>query len=163
MHNYLIPSLLLLASLIALYRKESTYDILLLGAKDGLQLLVSIVPALVLLLTAVSALRASGAVEALSALLSPIFPFCWHPAGNGAAGVDTPHQRQRRPGRRCGFDGPIRRGFPNRQDRGRDAGLYRDDLLYRQCLFQCRRNPQDPLYCPRGAAGRFDGLYYGES
>ena len=75
MHNYLIPSLLLLASLIALYRKESTYDILLLGAKDGLQLLVSIVPALVLLLTAVSALRASGAVEALSALLSPIFRF----------------------------------------------------------------------------------------
>lgn len=75
MHNYLIPSLLLLASLIALYRKESTYDILLLGAKDGLQLLVSIVPALVLLLTAVSALRASGAVEALSTLLSPIFCF----------------------------------------------------------------------------------------
>lgn len=75
MHNYLIPSLLLLASLIALYRKESTYDILLLGAKDGLQLLLSIIPALILLLTAVSALRASGAVEALSTLLSPIFRF----------------------------------------------------------------------------------------
>lgn len=75
MHNYLIPGLLLLASLIALYRKENTYDILLLGAKDGLRLLISIVPALILLLTAVSALRASGAVEALSALLSPIFRF----------------------------------------------------------------------------------------
>jgi len=74
-HNYLIPGLLLLVSLIALYRRENAYDILLLGVKDGLQLLLSIIPALILLLTAVSALRASGAVEALSALLSPIFRF----------------------------------------------------------------------------------------
>ncbi|MBE6948172.1 MAG: spore maturation protein [Ruminococcaceae bacterium] len=45
------------------------------GAKDGLKLLASIVPALILLLTAVSMLRASGAVELLSRYLSPVFSF----------------------------------------------------------------------------------------
>jgi spore maturation protein B len=40
-----------------------------------LKLLTSIVPALILLLTAVSMLRASGAVEVISAFLSPAFSF----------------------------------------------------------------------------------------
>ena len=75
MLDYLVPLLLALVSLLALRRKENAYDILLSGAADGLQLLKSIVPALVLLLTAVSMLRASGAIETLSAFLSPVFRF----------------------------------------------------------------------------------------
>ena len=43
------------------------------GAADGFKLLVSLIPTLILLLTAVTMLRASGAVEALSALISPVF------------------------------------------------------------------------------------------
>ena len=73
MMDYLVPILLLTAALTALRKKENVYDILLQGSSDGLKLLVSILPALILLLTAVHMLKASGAVEMLSALLSPLF------------------------------------------------------------------------------------------
>ena len=75
MLDYLIPLLLAGVSLMALRRKENAYDILLSGTAEGLRLLTSIVPALILLLTAVSMLRASGAVETISAFLSPVFSF----------------------------------------------------------------------------------------
>ena len=48
---------------------------MLLGAQEGLKLLVSLVPTLVLLLTAVGMLRASGVIDYISSLLSPVFTF----------------------------------------------------------------------------------------
>jgi spore maturation protein B len=66
---------MLIASLLALRRQEDTYSLLLSGAADGLKLLVSIVPALILLLTAVTMLRASGAIEIISAVFAPVFRF----------------------------------------------------------------------------------------
>ena len=75
MADYIVPILLLSASLLALRRRENGYDILLAGASDGLKLLVAIVPALILLLTAVTMLRSSGAMEILSTVLSPVFRF----------------------------------------------------------------------------------------
>ncbi|MBQ6997251.1 MAG: spore maturation protein [Oscillospiraceae bacterium] len=75
MLDYIVPLLLLTASVLALRKKENTYDLLLSGAADGLKLLLSITPALIFLLTAVSMLRASGAVELLSAFLAPVFRF----------------------------------------------------------------------------------------
>ena len=75
MIDYVVPILLLLSAVAVLRKKENAYDLMLSGAKDGLKLLVSIVPALILLLTAVSMLRASGAVELLSRYLSPVFSF----------------------------------------------------------------------------------------
>lgn len=73
MTDYVVPSLLLITALIALYKKENTYDVLLDGAADGLKLLKSIIPSLVLLLTAVSMLRASGAMEWIAGALAPVF------------------------------------------------------------------------------------------
>lgn len=73
MTDYVVPMLLLAASLLALRKKENTYNLLLEGGAEGLKLLLSITPALVILLTAVHMLRASGAVELLSAVLSPAF------------------------------------------------------------------------------------------
>ena len=73
MADYLVPLLILAVSLVALYRKESTYDLLLEGGAEGLKLVAQILPALVLLLTAVHMLKASGAIELLSSLLSPAF------------------------------------------------------------------------------------------
>lgn len=75
MTNYVVPLLLLVAAVLALRKKENAYDLMLSGAADGLKLLFSIVPALVLLLTAVTMLRASGAIEWLSAFLAPLFGF----------------------------------------------------------------------------------------
>lgn len=73
MSDYVVPAILLGASLLALYRKENSYDILLSGAAEGMQLLVSIIPALILLLTAVTMLNASGAIEVISSVIAPAF------------------------------------------------------------------------------------------
>ena len=75
MTDYIVPILLLVASLFSLRKQENSYDLLLSGAADGLKLLVTLIPALVLLMTAVSMLRTSGAIEAISNFLAPAFRF----------------------------------------------------------------------------------------
>ena len=75
MTDYVVPLLLLSACALALRKGEDAYALLLQGGAEGLKLLVSIVPALVLLLTAVHMLKASGAVALLSTLLAPVFHF----------------------------------------------------------------------------------------
>ena len=75
MTDYIAALILLTASLLALRKKENTYDLLLQGGAEGLKLLLHITPALVILLTAVAMLRASGAVDLLSRLLAPLFRF----------------------------------------------------------------------------------------
>ena len=73
MTDYLVPLILFLSMALALGRKENAYDHMLRGGADGLRLIVSILPALIALLCAVHMLEASGAAEALSAFLAPIF------------------------------------------------------------------------------------------
>ena len=80
MADYIVPGLLVLACAGALRKKENPYDLLLTGAGEGLKLLLSIVPTLVVLLTAVAMLRASGAMEALSRLAEPVMSFFGIPA-----------------------------------------------------------------------------------
>ena len=73
--DYVVPLLLLISCLGALRRQENAYDLLVQGGAEGLKILLSIVPALVILLTAVQMLKASGAMALLSGLLSPAFSF----------------------------------------------------------------------------------------
>ena len=80
MIDYIVPLLLFLFCAIALGKRENAYDLMLQGAGDGLKLLISIVPTLVLLLTAVTMLRASGAMELLTTWLSPVFQFVGIPS-----------------------------------------------------------------------------------
>lgn len=75
MIDYLVPLLLLCICCIGLRKKENTYDLLLSGATDGLKLLLTLIPALVLLLTAVSMLRSSGFIELMTRFLRPVFQF----------------------------------------------------------------------------------------
>ena len=73
MTDLLIPGLLTIVCIIALHKKESAYDLLVEGAADGLRLLKSIVPTLVILMTGISMLRASGAFDLLGQVLTPFF------------------------------------------------------------------------------------------
>ncbi len=73
MTDYIVPLILLGISLLALRRHENGYGIMIQGAAEGLALIKSILPALILLLTAVHMLRASGAVETLSRMAAPLF------------------------------------------------------------------------------------------
>ena len=75
MIDYIVPFLLLITCCAALRKKENAYSLLLDGAAEGLKLLLSLVPTLILLLTAITMLRSSGAIEHLSRLCAPIFRF----------------------------------------------------------------------------------------
>lgn len=75
MTDYIVPTLLLLICTMALSKKESAYDLLLAGGQDGFKILVSILPTLIFLVTAVSMLRASGAMDVLSKTFAPLLAF----------------------------------------------------------------------------------------
>ena len=73
MLDYLVPCLLLIICAVALGRRHDPYDLMITGAADGVQLLKTILPTLIVLLTAISMLRASGAVELIAKLCTPVF------------------------------------------------------------------------------------------
>ena len=75
MVDYIVPLLLFFTAALALGKRESPYDLMLTGAADGLKLLISIIPPLVLLLSAVAMLRASGGIEIMSRFFAPVFSF----------------------------------------------------------------------------------------
>ena len=75
MVDYIVPLLLFFTAALALGKRESPYDLMLTGAADGLKLLISIIPPLVLLLSAIAMLRASGGIEIMSRFFAPVFSF----------------------------------------------------------------------------------------
>ena len=78
--DYLIPVLMLLICGIGLYRKLDVFSTLTAGAQDGLRLLLSIAPTLIVLLSAVRMLRASGFFDLTAGLFSPVCRFFGIPA-----------------------------------------------------------------------------------
>ena len=75
MAEYIVPLLLAATALAALRKQENAYDILTDGAREGFNMLLTIAPSLVVLLSAVGMLRSSGALEALARFLSPALEF----------------------------------------------------------------------------------------
>ena len=75
MTDYLVPLLLFFTCALALRKKEDAYGLMLEGAQEGLRLVISLIPTLVLLLTAVTMLRASGGIQLLSNWCAPAFRF----------------------------------------------------------------------------------------
>ena len=80
MAEYIVPLILAVTAIAALRKKENAYDVLTNGAREGFRMLRPIGPSLVVLLSAVGMLRESGALEALSRLLSPALEFLGIPA-----------------------------------------------------------------------------------
>lgn len=68
----IVPALLCFAGVCGLYRRVDVYAALTKGAEEGLGVLLRILPSLVGLMTAVYMFRASGAMDALARLLSPL-------------------------------------------------------------------------------------------
>ena len=75
MTDYIIPIFLVIICCAALKKQCNPYDLLLSGAADGLKLVLQLIPTLILLLTAVTMLRQSGAVEAIGNFIAPIMSF----------------------------------------------------------------------------------------
>jgi spore maturation protein B len=68
----LVPVLIAFVAVYGCARRVDVYDSLIQGAGDGLKVMVRIVPAMIALLTAVSMLRSSGALELAQGALSPV-------------------------------------------------------------------------------------------
>ena len=76
----LVPALLLCVGAWGAYQKVDLFSAMTEGAKNGLKTAAGILPSLVVLLTAVYMLRASGALEALAKLCAPLFSLLGIPA-----------------------------------------------------------------------------------
>ena len=77
--DFLIPSLFAFLALFSLFRRQDGYEALCRGAKDGFQVTLRILPPLIGLLTGIYMLRASGALDVITSLLSPLFSFAGLP------------------------------------------------------------------------------------
>ena len=70
--DYAVPFLLVLIPLMGLIRRINVYAAFVDGAKEGFTTAVRIIPYLVAMLVAIGIFRASGAMQILSTILSPI-------------------------------------------------------------------------------------------
>ena len=75
MTDYIVPGILAVCSVFALWKKENSYDLMVQGAREGLRTVAAILPALVILLSAVQMLKTSGAMDLLIGWLTPAFAF----------------------------------------------------------------------------------------
>ena len=62
-----------MAGAVGIAKKQDVYGGMLTGAQDGLRLMLSLTPTLVLMLTAVTMLRESGFVALLTPVFAPVF------------------------------------------------------------------------------------------
>lgn len=109
MGNYIVPLVTVLIFSAALYKHVDIFGEFVKGAEDGLKTTIDILPPLILLITAVGALRASGFLSFLSELLSPALSAVGFPAeclplalirpfsGSGASAVFESILRENRP------------------------------------------------------------------
>lgn len=70
--DYIIPFLFLYIVGFGLLMKKNVYEDFIRGAKEGFRVVLDILPTLIGLMVAIGVMRASGALEALGGMLSPI-------------------------------------------------------------------------------------------
>ena len=99
MSEWMLPALMLAIVLFGLARRVKVYEVFIAGAKEGFQIAIVIIPFLVAILVGIAMFRASGAMDALVGVLSPITSRLGFPAealpmalikplsGSGALGV----------------------------------------------------------------------------
>lgn len=99
MTDLIVPAILVLTSLTALWKGVDLYAALSEGAAEGLRVLLRILPPLVGLMTAITMFRASGLLDALGVALTPLLHILGIPpetiglllirpvSGSGALGI----------------------------------------------------------------------------
>jgi len=70
---YIVPAFIAIIIIFCLKNKVPVYDTVVNGAENGLLMLKKILPTMIIILTAVSMLRASGALDSAITLLRPVF------------------------------------------------------------------------------------------
>ena len=75
MSALIVPALLTAMGIFALSKRVDVFSALVDGAKEGMKISAGMLPALVVLLSGVYMLRASGALDALCALFAPVLEY----------------------------------------------------------------------------------------
>lgn len=70
--NYALPMVILCILIIGLYRDVKIFDVFLEGAREGITVVIKIIPPLVGLMVAIGVFRASGALDLVIYALKPI-------------------------------------------------------------------------------------------
>ena len=133
MNAYILPGVVGVILLVALWKRTPVFDAFLQGALGGLQACVRVLPSLIGLLTAVELCQASGVFALLASFLTPV---TGHSVRGDAAIFLAAvfRRRQYRVGR---FRSAQQRaGFPGRADCQCDDGVQRNNLL---CDFRVLR------------------------
>lgn len=69
---WIIPVMLLIILLVALYQRLPAYELFVEGGKEGIEIAFTLLPFLVGMIVAITILRSSGALDAFVSLLTPI-------------------------------------------------------------------------------------------
>lgn len=72
---WIIPVMLLIILLVALYQRLPAYELFVEGGKEGIEIAFTLLPFLVGMIVAITILRSSGALDAFISLLTPILAF----------------------------------------------------------------------------------------
>lgn len=70
-----VPLITFMAAIIGIQKNTDIYSALTDGAKEGLRVTASILPSLIILISAIHVLRASGFIDALTAVVAPVLQF----------------------------------------------------------------------------------------
>lgn len=79
MSNYVIPFFITIIMIIGLAKKVDVFTEFTEGAKENLKASVSVLPSLIALMTAIGMFKASGALELISTVISPLTNFLGFP------------------------------------------------------------------------------------
>ena len=83
MTSYIVPILLLFILIYALFKKVNAYNSFCAGAKDGIKLVLDILPNIATIMLAVELMRVSGLTTLILRFLSPVFVFFGLPSELG--------------------------------------------------------------------------------
>ena len=79
---YIIPVLITVILLYAIFKKTPSYEAFVEGASEGFNIAVKIIPYLIAIMVAVAAFRASGAIDILEKIFEPVLNYFKIPSEN---------------------------------------------------------------------------------
>ena len=139
--NYIVPFLILSIIVYGLSAKVNVYETFIKGAKSGFFTVVRIMPTLIGLMAAVGILRASGFLYRKDRFSRRTRSAYYRKNVLFVCSDRTPPR----------YFQTIRHRLPSWYDRIDLAVLYRDNLLYDECLLYDCRNQKIPLHARRCA------------
>ena len=72
MSDYIVPAIIFIIMTAAVFKKVPVYDSMCEGAADGLKIIIKILPSMICILSAAAMLRASGIIDFIINILSPL-------------------------------------------------------------------------------------------